>query len=86
MNEVYHMDSDNANKQAKTEINMNKNNREGMLQSMEIMAEEAVSVTNWDTVAFILSNYGAKAIDDIPDSRLSDVLNDLQLLAEGDLF
>lgn len=86
MKRVYHMDINNANKHEKNEINMNKPKREDWITSIENAAEEAAAIAGWKTVDFILAGVGAKNIDDIPDSKLEDVYNNLQLIAEGDIY
>ena len=85
MIKFYHRNSNNAKKQEKTAINMNKT-RMSLLTSVEIMAEEATSKVGRETVSFIISNLGSQVIDDLPDAKLQEAFNQLQLIAEGGVY
>ena len=60
--------------------------KEVWLASIENAAEEVASKIGVETVSFVLSNYGVKSFEDIPSTKMPEVFNELQLLAEGNIY
>lgn len=63
---------------------MKKMERENWIINIENTASYIASETGAETVDFVLEKYGAKSIDDISDSDLSEVFSELYAI-EADL-